>query len=388
VVATATSVGLTVRVLSDTQRLNTPEGATIMSAAVIDDVIGLVFLSLLVGMGAGASGVSIPWAAIGLFSIRAAVVFFGLLFTGLLLRWKISRLLMKLGGLEAAAVVALAFGLLAASMAEACGLALIVGAYVMGLSLSETDIVNVIHKSLLPIRELLVPMLFCVTGMMANFEGIGSIIPFAILYTVLISAGKILGCGIPSLPFGFNVRGACRIGVGMVPRQEVGLIVAGIALTNGLIGSDIMGAIVIMVLVTAVATPPALSMLFRGGSGMRRPVDESGDSTSRLRIPLPAHDLAVLMAENLVETFRSEGFHVFDLPIRRKSWDLRRDSKVITISIDGDDIILVTGRDNLEYTRLAFMETLTRLRNVMSEFEAMGRESIRGLLYTPEDTGN
>ena len=119
VIATATSVGLTVRVLSDTRRLNTPEGATILSAAVIDDVIALVFLSLVVSMAAGHSGIAIPWGTIGLRSLKAVIVFFGLLGAGLLLRRRISRLLLRLGSLEAAGVVALTFGLLAACIAEA-----------------------------------------------------------------------------------------------------------------------------------------------------------------------------------------------------------------------------------------------------------------------------
>lgn len=385
VVATATSVGLTVRVLSDTRRLNTPEGATILSAAVIDDVIALVFLSLVVGMGAGITGSGIPWGSIGMMSFKAAVVFFGLLGAGLLLRRRISGLLMKLGSLEAAGAVALAFGLLAAGLAEASGLALIVGAYVMGLSLSETDIVNVLHKALLPVKELLVPLLFCVTGMMANLAGAGSLLPFALLYTVLVSVGKVVGCGLPSIPFGFNLRGAARIGVGMLPRQEVGLIVAAIALNSGLIGSEMMGAIIVMVLITAIVTPPLLSGLFRHGSGLRREAADHLSETRRIRIPLPARDLAIFIAERLVGEFRSEGFHVFDLPVKGKAWDLRMGSRVITVSVETSNIFITAGGESLDYARLVFLETLTDIRKVLGEFESLGASSMRKLLYSPEE---
>jgi Kef-type K+ transport system membrane component KefB len=386
VIATATSVGLTVRVLSDTRKLNTPEGATILSAAVIDDVIALVFLSLVVSMSGDSSGTAIPWGTVGLKSLKAAVVFFGLLGIGLLLRRRISRLLLRLGSLEAAGVVALAFGLLAACVAEASGLALIVGAYVMGLSLSETDIVNVIHKALIPVREFFVPLLFCVTGMLANLAGVGSLLPFALLYTVLISIGKLVGCGLPAIPFGFNFRGAARIGVGMVPRQEVGLIVAGIAFGNGLIGSQMMGAVVVMILVTAIATPPILAALFKGGSGLRRPAPDLSTDTRMIRIPLPARDLAIFMAERLVDMFRREGFHVFDMPVRTKAWDLRKDSRVVTVAVEGSSILLMAGGDSLDYARLVFLETITGIRKVLGDFDSLGGQSIRHLLFTKEES--
>jgi len=385
VIATATSVGLTVRVLSDTRTLNTPEGATILSAAVIDDVIALVFLSLVVSMSGDSSGTAIPWGMIGLRSLWAAMVFLGLLGIGLLLRKRISKLLLRLGSLEAAGVVALTFGLLAACIAEASGLALIVGAYVMGLSLSETDIVNVIHKALIPVREFFVPLLFCVTGMLANLAGVGSLLPFALLYTVLISIGKLVGCGLPAIPFGFNLRGAARIGVGMVPRQEVGLIVAGIAFGNGLIGSQMMGAVVVMILVTAVATPPVLAVLFKGGSGLRRPAPDQSTDTRMIRIPLPARDLALFIAEKLVDMFRHEGFHVFDMPVRAKAWDLRKGSRVVTIAVEENSILIMAGGDSLDYARLVFLETITGIRKVLGDFDSLGEHSIRHLLYPREE---
>jgi Kef-type K+ transport system membrane component KefB len=385
VIATATSVGLTVRVLSDTRRLNTPEGATILSAAVIDDVIALVFLSLVVSMNGDSSGATIPWGTIGLKSLKASVVFFGLLGIGLLFRRKISTLLLRLGSLEAAGVVALTFGLLAACIAEASGLALIVGAYVMGLSLSETDIVFVIHKALIPVKEFFVPLLFCVTGMLANLAGVGSLLPFAILYTILISLGKIVGCGLPAIPFGFNLRGAARIGVGMVPRQEVGLIVAGIAFVNGLIGSQMMGAVVVMILATAIATPPLLAVLFRSGSGLRRPARDQVSNTQRIRIPLPAHDFALFFAEQMVEMFHSEGFHVFDLPVTSKVWDLRKGSKVVTVAVEEGNILIMAEGDSLDYARLVFLETITVIKKVVENFDSLGECSIRHLLFGKED---
>ncbi len=381
-IATATSVGITVRVLSDLRRLNSPEGSTVLSAAVIDDVIALVFLSLVVSMGTAVGGATIPWGRAGLLSLKAVIVFCSLLGAGLLFKRRISGLLMKLGSLEAAGAVALGIGLLAAGIAEASGLALIVGAYVMGLSLSETDIVHVLHNALEPVRELLVPVLFCVTGMMADLSGIGPVIIFGLVYTIMTGFGKVVGCGLPSIPFGFNFRGAMRIGVSMLPRQEVALIAAGLALSKGLIGTQEMGVVIIMMVATTVATPPLLAGLYRGGPGLKRKLAPLLAEPMTLRIPLPAEDLAVFITEHAVEIFRAEGFYIFRLPVKGRAWDIRREERIVSLGIESNDIVITAaGCESMEYARQVFSETISDLKRVLGEFEATGDKPILRLLY-------
>jgi Kef-type K+ transport system membrane component KefB len=383
-IATATSVGLTVRVLSDMRRLNSPEGSTILSAAVIDDVIGLVFLSLVIAVSSGTETGTGLWSRAGIVSLRAVLVFCGLLGAGLLFRKRLVRLLAKLGSVEAAGAAALAMGLFAAGLAEASGLALIVGAYVMGLSLSETDIVHVLHNALQPVRELLVPVLFCVTGMNADLSGAGSVLVAGLVYTLLTGVGKIVGCGLPGLLFGFGPRGCLRIGVGMLPRQEVGLIAAGIALSRGLIQPAEMGIVIVMVLLTAMTTPPLLKSLFRGGPGIVRGRIPSEAAQMRLSLPLPAPALVDAIAEQSVALFRAEGFYVFRLPVSGKAWDIRKDDVVISMEVATGRLDMTASCESMEYARLVLAEALNDLKQVLSEFEQVGDASILRRLYGVE----
>jgi Kef-type K+ transport system membrane component KefB len=375
-VAVATSVGLTVRVLSDLKKLNTPEGATVLSAAVIDDVIGLVFLSLMLGVVASAGG-SVPWGTAVLVMGRAAAVFLGLLAIGLLFRRRLSRFLRKLGSIEAAGASALAIGLLAAGLAEASGLALVVGAYVMGLSLSATDVIHVLRKALEPVRELLVPILFCVTGMMADMKGVFPVLAFGAAYTIATAAGKVVGCALPVIPFGFTPRGALRIGVAMLPRQEVGLIVAGIALHRGLINNSDMGAVIVMVLATAISTPPILVKLFRhGGSGYRGSRGTEQSPQSEIRLPIQSPELAMLLADLAAEGFRRSGYFVYELPVPTRSWDIRREQTVIEMSVEDSGILVSASEKGLADVRAAFAGALHVLRTSAARLEEVSEAAL------------
>jgi len=386
-VATATSVGLTVRVLSDARKLNSPEGSTILSAAVIDDVIGLVFLSLVFAMGSSFGTSPSMLREVAIVVGKAVVVFCGLLLTGILLKKRISRLLLKLGSLEAAGAAALATALLGAGVAEASGLALIVGAYVIGLSLSETDMVHVLHNALAPIREMLVPVVFCVTGMMADLGGVGSMLGFGLAYTLLISAGKIIGCGLPSLAFGFNLRGAVRIGVGMLPRQEVGLIAASLALSRGLIGPGDMAVVILMVLITAVATPPAIARLFRTGSGQRRALAVQGEEQERVMIPFPQEAMADFFVEGTVSLFVSAGYFAFRMPVQGKAWDLRKDDTAITLSTQGRYLVVTADKAGMNKAIVFMTEHLSQMKTMFSQLDSSDEESIRRIMYGLESGG-
>ena len=126
-------------------------------------------------------------------------------------------------------------------MGELAGLAMIIGAYVMGLALSQTDIAHELREKLQGLYNFFVPIFFCVMGMMVDFAAIKAVFFFGMVYTAAAVAGKLLGCGVPALFAGFNLRGAFRIGAGMLPRGEVTLIVAGIGLASGAIGNDMFG---------------------------------------------------------------------------------------------------------------------------------------------------
>lgn len=267
-VMTATSVGITARVLSDLGRMDTPEGVTIVGAAVVDDVLGILVLAIVVGIGA-AGGVSAATVA----QIGGKAIGFWLALTGLgvLASRPISRLMgaFRVAGAQIALALALAF--LGAALAESFGLAMIIGAYSVGLALSTTRLRRELEEPITAVYHALVPVFFVAMGMLVDLSAMGNGLLFGLVITLLAIVGKVVGCGLPALATGFNRLGAARVGIGMLPRGEVALIVAGIGLTRGAIAGDLFGVSILMTVVTTLLAPIVLAPLFRRkGRGRRR----------------------------------------------------------------------------------------------------------------------
>lgn len=172
------------------------------------------------------------------------------------------------------ASIALALVLIASALAEAFGLAMIIGAYSIGLALSGTKLAERLashgEHGLTSLYHALVPVFFVVMGMLVDVSAFRGVLGFGIVLTFLAIIGKVGGCALPALGVGFNRRGAWRIGIGMLPRGEVALIVAGVGLAEGAIGSDIFGVAILMTMVTTFLGPLLLGPAFNGGSGLRR----------------------------------------------------------------------------------------------------------------------
>ncbi len=259
-IMTATSVGITARVLSDLKSLNTPEGVTILAGAVVDDVLGILVLAIVVSI-AKSGEVSLSKVAV----IGAKAVGFWLALTafGILVADKISNFLNSFSSAGAKLALAMFFCFFASALAEWFGLAMIIGAYVMGLALSSTDIAHDLEQSLYGVYHIFVPIFFVVMGMLVNFEAMKGAIIFGVIISVLAIIGKVLGCGIPALIVGFNQLGATRIGIGMLPRGEVALIVAGVGLASGAIDMQIYGVSIMMTFITTLLAPIFLVPLFK-----------------------------------------------------------------------------------------------------------------------------
>ena len=268
-VMTATSVGITARVLADLKRLDSPEGVTILGAAVVDDVLGILVLTIVVGI---ASSGTVSLGNIGVVTAKAVLFWGGLTGGAFLLSSRISKLLLKFKTGGAPLALALAIAFLASVLAESFGLAMIIGAYSIGLALSSTQLRLHIEPQLIGVYDALVPVFFVVMGMMVNVQAMTGALLFGLVISALAILGKIVGCGLPSLAVGFNPRGALRIGFGMLPRGEVALIVASVGLTRGVITETVFGVAILMTLVTTLMAPPLLQAAFRiKGPGRRGP---------------------------------------------------------------------------------------------------------------------
>lgn len=259
---TATSVGITARVLSDLHQMHTMEARIIIGAAVIDDVLGLVILTVVSGLAAGAS-----LAPLGI--LRIFVVAVGFLAVAVLVgRFAAPRLfdlVVRMQVRHVLVVAAIAFALALASVAALAGSALIIGAFAAGLILSGTNQFDTIEREVRPVASIFAPIFFVSVGASVNLslldptrEGAPGLLGVAALLTLLAVAGKLAaGWAAPWARFRRLV-----VGVGMVPRGEVGLIFADIGRRAGILNEAVFGAILLMVMATTFIAPPGLKLLF------------------------------------------------------------------------------------------------------------------------------
>ena len=307
----ATSVGITARVLSDIHKLDTSEGVSILAAAVIDDVLGILVLALVLSMAATGGEVSL--GQLGLIAVKA-IGFLGVVsLLGWLFAKKLSTFLLKLQGKTYLAVAA-AICFLIASLAEHFGLAMIIGAYLTGIILSVTKIGHELEEKLAWAAHLIVPVFFAVMGMLVDFKAMLAGLVFGLVITLFAILGKIIGCGLPAIFSGFNFLGSLRIGFGMLPRGEVALIVAGVGLAAGIINQEIFGVSIMMTIVTTLMAPIILVPLFKkAGSGLR---SQETASTAKQTLIEPyfiwsASEAALdIFQDNLVEALKSSGYNV------------------------------------------------------------------------------
>jgi Kef-type K+ transport system membrane component KefB len=265
---TATSIGISVRVLGDLRKLGTPEGVTILGAAVLDDVLGILILTIVVGIGTTGEFSLGTMARIAFTTLGFWVALTGI---GILLSRHISNIIDKFQVSGASVGLSLALAFFAAAISETAGLAMIIGAFSIGLALSGTELAHRLEGPLQSVYALLVPIFFVVTGMMVDVTALGGVIVFGLVLTLLAALGKILGSGVPTVFAGFNRRGAWRIGVGMMPRGEVALIMAGIGVSSGIIGPDLFGVAIIMTILTTILAPLILSRSFADNVSGARP---------------------------------------------------------------------------------------------------------------------
>ena len=272
---TATSIGISVRVLGDLRRLDTAEGVTILAAAVLDDVLGILILTVVLAIAVEGEFSASSTGLIALKTIGFWVALTGL---GVWLAKRISDLFGRFRVSGAAMGLALGLAFLASALAEMFGLAMIIGAFSIGLALSGTDLAHRLEEPLRGVYAALIPIFFVVMGMLVDITALGGVWQFGIAATLLAIIGKVVGSGVPSLFTGFNLVGAWRIGIGMLPRGEVALIMAGIGVGVGVIRQELFGVAIIVTVVTTVLAPLVLSRSFKEGvSGLR--LKESTESS-------------------------------------------------------------------------------------------------------------
>jgi Kef-type K+ transport system membrane component KefB len=257
---TATSVGIMARVLADLGRLQDAAAKVVLGAAVVDDILGLIILAVVTGIaqtgGVSAGSVALLSGKAVIFLVVAILV--GVRLAPTLIRW-IGRL--KARGTLIVYSVVFAVGL--AAVADLIGLATIIGAFAAGVVLATTERREHIGERIKPVVDLLVPVFFVTVGMkvqpgMLNPFTANAQFGIAMVLTLVAVASKLLAGLVVYQP---GVR-RWLVGVGMVPRGEVGLIFAGAGLAAGVIAQDLYSVLVVVVMLTTFVAPPWLKALY------------------------------------------------------------------------------------------------------------------------------
>ena len=268
---TATSVGITARVLSDMNKLQSGEAKIILGAAVIDDILGLIILGVVSGLieaSSSGNGGGVSTLGVGIIFLKA----FGFLVLAIVIGNLISKKLFNLVHMMKVRGVlllsALSFAFIFAFLASLVGLAPIVGAFAAGLVLANTNQFRAIEENLKPVSDFFTPIFFIMVGAAVDVsvfnpfvsENIPILLIALILFIVAVVGKLVSGLAV----FQKGIKKSV-IGVGMIPRGEVGLIFAQVGLTYKVFSSQLFSAVTVMVMLTTFIAPPLLKIMFAKG---------------------------------------------------------------------------------------------------------------------------
>ncbi len=261
---TATSIAISIQVLSEFGKLKTPEARLIIGAAIIDDILAIAVLSVvtsIAGTDGGVDNIDITEVTI---TILQVLGFFGImLIVSVVVIPKVitPRIWKAKGSVEGIATAAF-FG--AAALAGSIGLSPIVGAFAVGMALSTSKVFDKIENYVGKIGLIFAPLFFAIIGAQVDLRAVDlNILLLSAVIVVVAVTTKLFGCGLPAMYFLKSKQKGLRVGIGMISRGEVGLIVAGVGITAGILTSEVYSTIIIMVVVTTIITPIWLKIEYR-----------------------------------------------------------------------------------------------------------------------------
>ncbi|MFA5369618.1 MAG: cation:proton antiporter [Candidatus Omnitrophota bacterium] len=369
-ICTATSVGIGARILSDKRKMDSPEGITIISAAVIDDILGVITLAIVIGI---ARSSDVNWAQVSIIAGKGITIWFAFTALGIVFAPKISNFLKIFKDRGTISIMSFAMALFLAGVFEKSGLAMIIGAYTMGLSLSRTDLCFIIRENLSILYKFFVPVFFCVMGMMVDIKEVcsPSILLFGAVYLVVAILSKLIGCGLPARLLNFNTRGALAIGVGMVPRGEVALIIAGIGLSLGVIPHDIFSVAVLMTFITTLITPPVLEMLVDTDKSMLVKQTDRRLEHKEISYAMPNPETADLILSRVINAFDHEGFFIYRIDTPERLYQIRKDETFITLKFTSEKLYFTCQPQDASFVYTLFYEVIAEFEYIIKNLDSI-----------------
>jgi Kef-type K+ transport system membrane component KefB len=252
---TATSIAISIQVLSSLGKMQTKEARLILGAAIVDDILAIAVLSVVLTMVQTGNTtpdiMEITFLILKILGLFVAILIGSILIVPRILHRE--KLWKSQGSIEGI-TTAIFFG--GAGIAAIVGLSPIVGAFAIGMAVASTRLIKQVEEYVHKLQIIFAPLFFAIIGAQVDLRGINlDVLLIAGILIFIAIVTKMLGCGLPSLIFLKDKSKAMRVGIGMVSRGEVGLIVAGVGATSGVISGDVYTAIIVMVAVTTIITP-------------------------------------------------------------------------------------------------------------------------------------
>jgi Kef-type K+ transport system membrane component KefB len=272
---TATSIAISIQVLTELGKMQSKEARLILGAAIVDDILAIAALSVVVTMVQ--TGNTEPAIMDIVFLIMEVLgIFAGMLIVAVLVVPRLlhsERLWKSRGSIEG---ITTASFFAAAGIAAFAGLSPIVGAFAIGMAVASTRIIGQVHEYVDKLQIIFAPLFFAIIGAQVDLRGVNlDVLYLAGIMIAIAVATKLLGCGLPSMIFLKDKAKAMRVGVGMVSRGEVGLIVAGVGVSSGALMADTYTTVIIMVAVTTIITPIWLKFAYK-----KEPTAEPSESAN------------------------------------------------------------------------------------------------------------
>lgn len=260
---TATSIAISIQVLTELGRMQSKEARLILGAAIVDDILAIAALSVVTTMvqtgNIAPDIVEITLLILYILGIFAALIVGAVLLVPRILH--VERLWKSKGSIEG--LVTAAF-FAAAGIAAFAGLSPIVGAFAIGMAVASTRVIKQIEEYVGKLEIIFAPLFFAIIGAQVDLRGVNVTVLYLTGVIVAVAvATKLVGCGLPAMIFLKDRAKAMKVGIGMVSRGEVGLIVAGVGASAGALSADIYTAVIIMVAATTIITPIWLKMAYR-----------------------------------------------------------------------------------------------------------------------------
>lgn len=368
----STSLGIQARILHSHHKIASPEGAAIVSSSLVQDGVAIVFLAIALAFGglqlgregdAGFASVVLPVAL-----LAAAVLAGGglLAFRG---APRLSRFFQQSLTPNLYAVVVVGMTLLVSAVFEAFGVASIIGAYIIGIAFSRTDIGDALADKTAPISEFFVPILYVVLGMLVDWRVLldpGVLLP-GLGFALVSGFAKVVGAGVPALSNGFTAIGALRVGLGTVCRGEVALIIASVGLALGDFSAQIFQIMMVMIVASVGFGAPLLSVAVRSplrgtrGNWAEREMEDTS-------ISLPNEELSDLITDGLLRVAEEDGFFVHRLELQGTVYRLRRDEVFLTVNRGDTSIHIQSSPQDVGIARTMLYEVIVHVRDRITRF--------------------